>query len=75
MKEFKVGVTNKKNTWKCANCEILAKSWGSLRGRSPLKILRGVCQALALKSELPTSKYATFARNFDPHPMENFQKT
>ena len=23
------------------------------------------------KSELPTSKYATSARNFDPHPMEN----
>ena len=26
------------------------------------------------KSELPTSKYATSARNFDPHPMENLKK-
>ena len=37
------GTRNIKKTksWKCANCEILAKSWGSLRGRSPLKKMQG----------------------------------
>ena len=33
------------------------------------KVFSWICS----KSELPTSKYATSARNFDPHPMNNHQ--